>query len=69
MNEPARVETRGRPPLPDSERLKRRNVMLSDADVALALDIGGGNISVGIRVALRVYVAPEPIIQRGNTRV
>lgn len=42
----------GRPTLKAGETMKRRNVMLDDMTIKLALRLGKGNLSHGIRYAV-----------------
>lgn len=44
----------GRPPLTD-QAMERRNVMLDRATIAKAEKIGKGNLSAGLREAVRRY--------------
>lgn len=41
----------------DGEKIKARSIRLSDTDWALALEIGGGDATAGIRKALNEYNA------------
>jgi len=51
MNDDAQPKRKGRPPT----GAKHRHVMLPDETVARAKVIGGGNISLGIRLAVHDY--------------
>jgi len=50
----------GRPPI-YGERMKRVNIILSDADLERADLIGDGNVSAGIRLALKESAAKKRV--------
>ncbi len=45
----------GRKPLPPEQHLKRRQVQLSEGQIAVATRLGDGNLSAGIRRAIQEY--------------
>jgi hypothetical protein len=57
----------GRPPMGD-EPMKRVNVMLSEKDLERASALGGGNVSLGLRLALEraEQAAKKPTSKRGQ---
>lgn len=48
----------GRPLLTPGEPLRRREIRISERLLAVAEEIGGGNVSEGIRRALEQYEQP-----------
>lgn len=48
-----------KPRIQEEELQKRRNISLSDSLAEKAKEIGSGNISTGIRLALEEYKPPK----------
>jgi hypothetical protein len=54
LNKPDRKKAVGRPRF-EAEAQKRRSISLSDRIANIAREIGGGNVSEGIRLAIINY--------------
>lgn len=57
----------GRPPIPAAQRKHLRQVMLTEAQAELARSLGEGNMSAGVRAALRLAAVSMAQQQRTSS--